>query len=75
LVSGPFSFWRISALSVDCPLPIIFDGETAMGAQARLSAISSRDLSRRVCIELHPHQPGNSPDLACPICNPDPAAF
>jgi len=28
-----------------------------------------------MCIELHPHQPGKSPDLACPICNPDPAAL
>jgi len=63
-----------SALSVNRPSPVIFDGEAAISGNARLPAISSRDLSRSVCIELHPHQPEKSPDLACPICNLIPAA-
>jgi hypothetical protein len=55
-------------------LPVIFDGKAAIAAKARLSTISSRDLSRTVYIKLHQHQPGKSPDLAYPICNPVPAA-
>ena len=55
-------------------MPITFDGEAAIAAPPRIPVIFSRDLSRRVCIELHPHQPGKSPDLAKPICKPVPAA-